>query len=214
MPVIPGMELTRMNCPVGGAVYWWCCPQGTVSGSVEVSGWNRRILASFSERPSEDDRFERRTALHVKKNSLNLGVGLRLLDRDHREIKATIFELNQDASEHREVGRQIALLRQLERVMCSHFALEEGLMCAAQFPGYSAHQIRHQWMMERVRRTISWLGHPVEGTPMQAVTSLDMMHEAHVGNDDRSLEDWLGWPAHPSGRITGLGRNRILARLA
>ncbi len=52
-------------------------------------------------------------------------LGIKMLDRDHKQISELLLEINFNAARDGDPGRQIRRLRKLTRVTRSHFLLEE-----------------------------------------------------------------------------------------
>ena len=129
--------------------------------------------------------------MHEANLKRNEGVGLKMLDRDHREIHAIIHELNLNTAQQYDRARLVSLLRQLERLSSSHFALEEGIMTATRFPGQSLHRMRHEWMLEEIRRTLfAWM-HPPSDSPEYNASLLLSSHTGHVRHEDLRFGEWL-----------------------
>lgn len=129
--------------------------------------------------------------MHETNSNHSLSVGLTMLDRDHREIHAIIHELSRGAAQQCDRAALVSLLRQLERTSASHFALEEGMMTAARFPGHALHRLRHEWMLEEIKRTLADWTHVSPGSPEQTASMLLGSHTSHVRHEDLKFGEWL-----------------------
>ena len=126
--------------------------------------------------------------------SRNLSVGLKMIDRDHKEIHDLLHELHCGANQQSGQARLVSLLRQLERLSSSHFSLEEGMMTATRFPGESLHRMRHEWMLEEIRRTLfAWM-HPSFPATEHTSSMLLGSHTDHVEHEDLRFDAWLDGP--------------------
>ena len=67
-------------------------------------------------------------------------LGIKVIDRDHREISELLLEINFNVVRDADAGRRIRHLRDLARATRSHFLLEEGMMAASKFPGLPLHR--------------------------------------------------------------------------
>jgi|SRR5580658_3582926 hemerythrin len=132
-------------------------------------------------------------AMHETNSNHSLSVGLKMLDRDHREIHAIIHELSHGAAQQCDRASLVSLLRQLERISASHFVLEEGMMTAARFPLQELHRLRHEWMLEEIKRTLADWTHSSSGSgaPEQTASMLLGSHTSHVKHEDLKFGVWL-----------------------
>ena len=120
-----------------------------------------------------------------------MGTGIRALDRDHLEQHETILEIRGTLACRRNSGRIALLLHGLERTLTLHFALEEGLMRAAQYPGLVHHTREHIRLTECLRALASLHD---RGRINLVEGSLDFLsedHARHIRQNDRRYGSWL-----------------------
>lgn len=117
-------------------------------------------------------------------------VGIRLLNVDHREIEGLIDELHALLAGS-DKGRIINILRKLSGFVRTHFALEEGMMSATEYPNLAAHRHHHQSLLIQLDSFISlYLKGRLALTP-GALSFLFAWYSAHSRNDDAQYADWL-----------------------
>lgn len=139
-----------------------------------------------------------------------LSVGIKILDRDHREMSETIHELQADIAAGKEQTRTGLLLSKMAGLTLAHFTLEEGMMAATKFPGLAMHRRRHQRMMEEVRAFAArrnWDGSASNPNSLWFMTG---WHSAHVGRDDLDFGLWLNgidldYPSNDNCAVTNSG---------
>jgi hemerythrin-like metal-binding protein len=109
-----------------------------------------------------------------------MSVGVPELDADHRELIKVINRLGADSGDEsrRSAVRQslFALLRYAE----FHFAREEKVMAACEFPGLGEHQGEHRNFVQRIRTLSQQFDADPDG-------SADIVNEALL----TFLKDWL-----------------------
>lgn len=118
-------------------------------------------------------------------------MGVQLIDRDHREIAEMMIAINYDATRDPDPTRQLRRLRELERMVRSHFLLEECAMTAARFRGLAVHKMRHQWMMEQIRRLSASWKNEKNALIREPMALLWESHVLHVEGEDRAFGLWL-----------------------
>ncbi len=120
-----------------------------------------------------------------------LVVGVRILDCDHREMTEAIMELQTAVEKEVDRSRTNALLRRLAHFTFTHFALEEGMMDATQYPGVNLHSHRHQHMLSQIREIIASHRRGSMELNRDALGSLLEAHSSHVQYDDLLYGHWL-----------------------
>ena len=128
----------------------------------------------------------------------NLKLSVRILDRDHLELSQTIKDIQADILAGKDRGRTAPLLRKLTAFTRAHFALEEGMMEATEYPGLALHSVRHQSMMQQLRAFISCYGQGGSDLGVHLPWFLAEWHTAHIRNEDLQLGRWLNGQ-HSSG---------------
>ncbi len=118
-------------------------------------------------------------------------LGIKMIDRDHREISELLMEINFNAARDENAARKIRRLRGLERVTRSHFLLEEVMMAETKYPGLALHRLRHQWMMEQIRQLAAYWDREKSPLTREPMGQLWESHIAHVENEDQAYGLWL-----------------------
>jgi hemerythrin-like metal-binding protein len=119
-------------------------------------------------------------------------LGIKMIDRDHREISELLLEINFNATRDENADRKIRRLRILSRVTRSHFLLEEAMMAAAKYPGLAVHRTRHAWMLEEIRRLAEYWDKKKGALTREPMGLLWESHIEHVECEDRAYGLWLG----------------------
>ena len=129
-------------------------------------------------------------------------LGIKMIDRDHKEICELLLEMNYSAPENGDASRRLRRLKELERISRSHFLLEEGMMAATRYPGLALHRLRHEWMMEQIKRLTAYWGREKNALTREPMGLLWESHILHVEGEDRAYGDWLnGWGGRGEGRV-------------
>lgn len=120
-----------------------------------------------------------------------LSVGVRLLDRDHRDMSEVIQELQAKALGDQNRNQTGLLLRKLAHVTLTHFAMEEAIMAATRYPELALHRVNHQRMMERLRSLVACHKRGSLTLNGHSLGFLSEWHGNHVEDDDLSYGLWL-----------------------
>src|ERR1039457_5895553 len=118
-------------------------------------------------------------------------LGITVIDRDHQFISELLLEINFNAAKEGDPRRQIRRLKQLAHLTRSHFRLEEGMMAAARYPGLAVHTLRHEWMMEQIRRLAAYFTGQKNAMTREPMGLLWESHTAHMESEDRAFGLWL-----------------------
>jgi hemerythrin-like metal-binding protein len=118
-------------------------------------------------------------------------LGVTVIDRDHQFISELLLEINFNAAREGDPRRQIRRLNELAHLTRSHFLLEEGMMTAAQYPGLTLHTLRHEWMMEQIRRLAAYWSGQRNAMTREPMGLLWESHTAHMECEDRAFGLWL-----------------------
>ena len=129
--------------------------------------------------------------MEQSKENINLNVGVRILDCDHRQMAEVIHELKTASLANRDQSLTVPLLRKLAHFTMNHFAFEEEMMQSTRYPGMAAHRLNHRHLMGKLGALIAH--HDRGGHPL-ASNSLRFLHEWHIGHvhsDDMHYGLWL-----------------------
>jgi hemerythrin-like metal-binding protein len=118
-------------------------------------------------------------------------LGIKVIDRDHREISDLLLEINFNGSRDGDAGRRIHTLRDLARATRAHFLLEESIMAATKFPGLALHRMRHQWMLQQIGQLAAYWGKEKNALTREPIGLLWESHIAHLEGEDRAYGLWL-----------------------
>ena len=118
-------------------------------------------------------------------------LGITVIDRDHQFISELLLEINFNAAKEGDPRRQIRRLKQLAHLTRSHFRLEEGMIAAARYPGLAVHSLRHEWMMEQIRRLAAYWSGKKNAMTREPMGLLWESHTAHMESEDRAFGLWL-----------------------
>ena len=121
-------------------------------------------------------------------------LGVHLIDRDHHEIAQLIAAINFEATSDAGPGSQVRHLKELERMVRSHFILEEAMMTASRYPGAIVHAMRHKWMLEQIRRLSADWKSETGARIREPMTLVWESHLAHIVSEDRDFGRWLYGP--------------------
>jgi hemerythrin len=122
---------------------------------------------------------------------INLNVGVRILDRDHRQMAEVIHELKAATQPDRDQSLTGLLLHKLALFTRNHFAIEEEMMQTTRYPGMAVHRLNHRYLMSKLGALIAH--HDRRDLPL-ASSSLSFLHEWHIGHvhsDDLHYGLWL-----------------------
>ncbi len=124
-----------------------------------------------------------------------LCVGIGALDSDHRMIAETIADLQTAVEDGQSQAQTGLLLRSLEKLTLSHFAMEEGMMAATRYPGLARHRLSHQHVLEQLQAIINRYG---QDGPMQDrnqarnwASLLAELHTSHIQREDMHFGRWM-----------------------
>jgi hemerythrin len=129
--------------------------------------------------------------MEQSKEHINLNVGVRILDCDHRQMAEVIQELKAATMAKQDQSLTVPLLRKLAHFTMNHFAFEEDMMQTTRYPGMAVHRLNHRHLMGKLGALIAH--HDRGGHPL-ASSSLRFLHESHIGHvhsDDLHYGLWL-----------------------
>ena len=129
--------------------------------------------------------------MEQSKENINLNVGVRILDCDHRQMAEVIHELKTASLANRDQSLTVPLLRKLAHFTMNHFAFEEEMMQSTRYPGMAAHRLNHRYLMGKLGMLIA--RHDRRELPL-ASSSLSFLHEWHINHvhsDDMHYGLWL-----------------------
>ena len=122
--------------------------------------------------------------MNLMASTTELGIGVRILDCDHREMSETLNELRTALVKDEDRSRTFDLLRKMANFTLLHFTLEEGMMTATKYPG----------MARRIKDMVSHFNQGSATTNEQSLRFLSDWHTAHIENDDLEYGFWLNGP--------------------
>jgi hemerythrin len=129
-----------------------------------------------------------------------MSIGVKMLDCDHRQQFETIFELQDLIASGGGRGRIGSLLRRLERFTRAHFALEEEMMEATNYPGLKGHVFGHRQIAEHLQALVVFHDRGALHLVPGSLDFLTVGHMNHVEHDDLSYGLWLDRPTEMGGR--------------
>ena len=118
-------------------------------------------------------------------------VGIRLLNVDHREMEDVINQLQVAIMVGRDRDWTIRLLRRLSDFTRTHFALEEGMMSATEYPNLAAHCGCHQQLLQQLDAYISLYLKGRLNPSRESLKFLFVWHATHSQVNDAHYADWL-----------------------
>jgi len=125
-----------------------------------------------------------------------LTIGVRMMDRDHREIAEVLDEIKIQLATGKAQSTTERLIGDLARATRSHYILEEGIMAAANYPGMALHRLRHQWMMEQLKAVVPQSRRRNFALNLALLQLFSESHSDHVHTDDLRYGMWLNGAAH------------------
>jgi hemerythrin len=124
-------------------------------------------------------------------------LSIRIIGRDHQEIAEILLEINFNADKDGDVGERLRRLKTLERITRSHFMLEEGMMTAADYPGVGIHVLRHEWMLDQIKRMAGYWDRRSDALLTREPILLWESHIAHSETEDRAFTVWMNEVSDP-----------------
>ena len=119
------------------------------------------------------------------------GIGVGILDCDHREMDEAFKELHAEIEtgvRHSQVG---LLLSALANFTLIHFALEEGMMEVTKYPMINRHRTNHRHLMQRINSLVSRYGQKGPIPDLQLLSVVTLLSHEHVGADDAYFGNWM-----------------------
>lgn len=81
----------------------------------------------------------------------DLSVGIEEIDEQHKKLVALLNQMNDAIHEHRGSAVTRGILNDLGEYTRVHFATEESLMHATEYPGYEEHKRQHDDLIEQLK---------------------------------------------------------------
>jgi hemerythrin-like metal-binding protein len=137
----------------------------------------------------------------------SFSVGVTSLDQQHTGLFAMVNELNAAMAEGR--ARKIVgqLLGKLVRYTQEHFAYEERLMEAANYPGLQAHRAQHADLARQVGEFMDRYKHGDSEVAAELLRFLGNWLTTHILHEDKEYGPWIARMA----RSESTDRNRPIA---
>jgi hemerythrin len=117
--------------------------------------------------------------------------GLRLIEVDHREIECLIGDLQPAVALGRDKELNLHLLEKLNGFAHMHFALEEGMMSATDYPNLAAHVRSHQTLLAQLDGFIALYRKDRLTLDQESLAFLFLWYAAHSQNDDARYAEYL-----------------------
>jgi hemerythrin len=120
-----------------------------------------------------------------------LSVGVKSIDDQHTILFETINELH--AAMMRGQARTIVgtLLHTLADYTRHHFAAEEAMMAAAQYPGLAPHRIKHRELTKEVEGYVARYEQGDITLSMPLLNFLSSWLSNHIQNTDKEYGPWM-----------------------
>jgi len=135
-------------------------------------------------------RWKGRT-MNLLTQAMDLSVGVRLLDCDHRRLADAIHELFAAVDQQHDRVRIAKALRQLADFALTHFGLEEGMMAATAYPKIAPHRAHHQQLVEQLETLCDSYGKGALQLDRKSLAFLSKWHSEHLQKDDLDYGLWL-----------------------
>ena len=120
-----------------------------------------------------------------------MGVGVETVDREHRELAQTINELHYAVTKEEHQALTGPLLRKVAEVTRAHFASEEALMNANNYPAAALHLFKHRYLLEQLDALMARVS---RGGFKLNEHSLSFLHDwfnSHIQKEDAQFAQWL-----------------------
>jgi hemerythrin-like metal-binding protein len=124
----------------------------------------------------------------------SLSVGVKAMDEQHRVLVGTLNDLHTAmlaGKAHTITGE---LLLKLVEYTKYHFSAEEQLMQAAEFPGVTAHRVRHQDLTRDVEFFVDRYQRGEEMLNIHLMNFLRDWLSHHILEEDREYGVWMNRP--------------------
>jgi hemerythrin len=122
-----------------------------------------------------------------------LAVGIEIIDDQHKELFARFDQLMEAMRKGKGKQEVESVVNFLGEYVVTHFATEEKLMQAHQYPGYSVHKVQHTQFIQLYKdlnEKITTLGiTPVMTLQIQKILGEWLVN--HIGKQDQTLGAFL-----------------------
>jgi hemerythrin-like metal-binding protein len=131
------------------------------------------------------------TAMRRTASGDSPSVGVKMLDRDHRELSEILREIQSQIAVGAAGRMTSRIFGDLLRATRSHFSLEEEMMAATKFPGLAVHRLRHQWMTDQIESLAVRDGSQGLILDEPILQLFSESHLTHVHTEDLNYGLWL-----------------------
>lgn len=131
-------------------------------------------------------------------NRHDVGIGVRLIDSEHNKITSLLVELRHVLTSGHSIQHGGMLLSKLRQILFTHFALEESLMQAVQYPHRERHRLEHQWLAEQARALALRIRHCDDLHNDPLLPFFVQAHVSHMQQRDLQFGLWLAYTAVPT----------------
>jgi hemerythrin-like metal-binding protein len=121
----------------------------------------------------------------------DLATNVRMMDGQHRLLMGFLSNLHQAINEKQDREAIGEILAQVNHGTLSHFATEERLMLAIEYPAYARHKAEHDALMDRLSQVMGQFN--TGSTPISAdlATFLQEWLAQHIREADRRFGHYL-----------------------
>ena len=127
----------------------------------------------------------------TKTEDCEIKIGIKMLDRDHREMTEAIQRLKDCIVKGSQRNLTASLLRKLEQFSLTHFALEEGMMAATNYPWMDLHRVGHLCFTGQLTELIARCERADFMPNDPSIEYLSEAHFNHLQKDDLLYGLWL-----------------------
>ena len=115
------------------------------------------------------------------------GVGIEIVDHDHRELIGRIRDRQQALATCADPKKMVAILDQIYTEIADHFALEEKLMEQMRYAAFADHKEDHETLLDDLREIMVGVGDDGELDEVQLTDDLDRWFSDHFRTHDAKL---------------------------
>ncbi len=115
------------------------------------------------------------------------GVGIEIVDHDHRELIGRIRDHQQTLATCADPDKLVAILDQIYTEIAAHFALEEKLMEQMRYAAFADHKEDHETLLDDLREIMVGVGDDGELDEVQLTDDLDRWFSDHFRTHDAKL---------------------------
>jgi hemerythrin-like metal-binding protein len=118
-------------------------------------------------------------------------VGIESIDQQHKKLINLINMLQTTVDYSTGEAFEREALDAVVDYTKTHFAYEEGLMSKYAYPGFEAHKVKHQEMIDEVEKLLSEYEQDPERAMRHGLTYLKQWLVRHINGTDKEYSDFL-----------------------